>query len=130
MSIFSEQTVFKINRIIKKGFNLLRRLNGNQKASILRYIEISPGIPEIGKPPEKEMVYGLNDLKVLVFPVIEHDIKVGRERIKEAELIMEFYIPILLDDIILYKGENFMVSEIIFKDDVTGRSVIRVKKVA
>jgi hypothetical protein len=116
-----------VKEAVRLGWDIQRVIQGEKKASILRYEETG-GDPALGIRPRRVQVEGLNDLPVLVFRFRQSEIAASRGMLTEFDRKFVFYTEVRLSDEILFEGNLFGVYDL-EHDSETGRSVVNAKMV-
>ena len=84
-------TVVKSARTtLRRGWDVLRSMQFNKKASIIRYTETDSGHPDVGIPPSKEQVTGLSNLDVLVGSVSLKEVNASNGVLQQGDKKMVF----------------------------------------
>jgi len=120
----SEEQAVQVGTILREGLDILRSLQFNKKASILRYEIVDEGKPHLGIEPTKELVSGLDDLDVYVSRVSTREILAGRGRIELTDLKFIFYEEVRDTDEIVYNGKTYKVVQVEYYDPDIGRSIV------
>lgn len=115
-----EQTI-QAGTALRQGWDVLRSLQFNKTASILRYTETG-GKEHLGIPPEKILVSGLADLDMYVSRVSEREVIASKGVIELFDFLFIFYEKVLETDEILYDGKVYRVIQLKFYDPDIGRS--------
>jgi len=120
----SEEQAIQAGTILREGLNILRSLQFNKKASILRYEIVDEGKPHLGIEPTRRLVSGLNDLDVYVSRVSTREVLAGRGRIELTDMKFIFYEEVKDTDEIVYNGKTYKVIQVEYYDPDIGRSIV------
>ena len=116
----TEDEAIQAGEMLRQGWDVLRSLQFNPKASILRYTK-DGGRPDLGIPPTETLVPGLEDLDVLVNPVSIREVMVSRGILELSDRLFIFYVEVKETDQILYDGKTYGVIQIRAFDVESGR---------
>lgn len=108
---------------LREGWDVLRSLQFNPKASILRYTE-EGGKEHLGIAPEKTLVPNLENLDVYISRVSEREVIASKGVIELSDFLFILYEKVLETDEILYDGKSFRVIQLKFYDPNIGRSQV------
>jgi hypothetical protein len=120
----SEEQAIQAGTILREGLDILRSLQFNKKASILRYEIVDEGKPHLGIEPTRQLVSGLNDLDVYVSRVSTREVLAGRGRIELTDMKFIFYEEVKDTDEIVYNGKTYKVIQVEYYDPDIGRSIV------
>jgi len=117
-------TAIKAGEALRKGWDILRSLQGNKTASILRYTVIEEAKPHLGIEATTELVPGLSDLDVYVTRVSTREVMASGGKIEMSDMMFIFYAEVKETDEILYGGVTYRVISLKYWDEHTGRSMV------
>jgi len=120
----SEEQAIQAGTILREGLDILRSLQFNKKASILRYEVVDEGKPHLGIEPTRRLVSGLSDLDVYVTRVSTREVLAGRGRIELTDMKFIFYEEVKDTDEIVYNGKTYKVIQVEYYDPDIGRSIV------
>jgi hypothetical protein len=120
----SEEQAIQAGTILREGLDILRSLQFNKKASILRYEIVDEGKPHLGIEPTRRLFPGLNDLDVYVSRVSTREVLAGRGRIELTDMKFIFYEEVKDTDEIVYNGKTYKVIQVEYYDPDIGRSIV------
>jgi hypothetical protein len=120
----SEDVAIQFWTLIRKNWDILRSLQGNKKAGILRYVVTDPGKPQIGIPPTTELVDGLADLDVYVTQVSVRQVQSSHGKYDLSDLLFVFWHEVLMTDQILYLDKAYSVIKIQHYDPDVGEAQV------
>ena len=75
----TEEQATEVGTLLRKGWDVLRSLQFNKKADILRYTVTQEGRPDLGIEPTTELVPGLADLDVYVSRVSTREVMASKK---------------------------------------------------
>ena len=116
----SEAEAIHASELLRQGWDVLRSMQFNPKASILRYTK-DEGRPDLGIPPTETLVPGLEDLDVLMRPVSMREVMVSRGLIELSDRLFIFYVEVKETDKILFEGRTYNVVQIREYEPESGR---------
>lgn len=102
---FSSQVATDLGTYLRRAWDMLRSIQFNKKASILRYVRTDEGKPEIGIAPTEVLVDGLSNLNVFTSNVSINIVKAGGGKVQLGDRLFIFWIPVFSTDKIFYKDE-------------------------
>lgn len=98
--------------MLRKAWDVLRSLQGNKTASILRYTETVAAKPHLGIEAEKALVDGLGDLDVFVSRLSTKEVLASNGVLELTDLLFVFYEESKATDKILYGEVTYEVIQI------------------
>lgn len=119
----TESGAIDAGTLLRKGWDVLRSIQFNKKASILRYTE-SGGKPHLGIAPTKTLVSGLSILDVYVSRVSTREVLASKGKVELTDMMFIFYCEVKETDLIEYSGKKFNVVQISYYDPDIGRSMV------
>lgn len=120
----TEDQAIQAGTILREGWDILRSLQFNKKASILRYEIVDEGKPHLGIEPTRQLVSGLSDLDVYVSRVSTREVIAGRGKIELTDMKFIFYVEVKDTDEIQYDGKTYKVIQVQYYDPDIGRSIV------
>jgi len=120
----TEDQAIEAGRILREGWDVLRSLQFNKTASILRYEVTQEGRPDLGIEPTAELVSGLADLDVYVSRVSTREVIASRGKLELTDMMFIFYAEVKETDEILYQGKTHGVIQLKYWDPDIGRSAV------
>jgi hypothetical protein len=116
----TEEEAIQAGEMLRQGWDVLRSLEFNPKASILRYTK-TEGRPDLGIPPTETLIEGFADLDVYVSDVNMREVFASRGLIEITDKLFVFYTEVKETDQILYRGKTYNVVQIRLFDPGSGR---------
>ena len=116
----TEEEAIQAGEILRQGWDVLRSLEFNPKASILRYTK-TEGRPDLGIPATETLIEGFADLDVYVSDVSMREVFASRGLIEITDKLFVFYTEVKETDQILYRGKTYNVVQIRAFDPGSGR---------
>jgi hypothetical protein len=120
----TEDQAIEAGTLLRQGWDILRSLQFNKKASILRYTVVSEGKPHLGIEPTRELVAGLADLDVYVSRVSTGEVMASGGKIELSDMMFIFYAEVKDTDEIEYLGKKYKVIQVKYWDPDIGRSMV------
>ena len=120
----TEEQATEVGTLLRKGWDVLRSLQFNKKASVLRYTVTSEGRPDVGIEPTTELVPGLADLDVYVSLVSAREVIASRGKIELTDMKFIFYEEVKETDEIMYQGKTYRVIQVPYWDVDIGRAMV------
>jgi len=120
----SEEQAIEVGTLLRRGWDVLRSLQFNKKASILRYVVTNEGRPDVGIEPTTELVPGLADLDVYVSLVSAREVIASRGKIELTDMKFIFYEEVKETDEIMYQGKTYRVIQVPYWDVDIGRTTV------
>lgn len=120
----TEAQAIEAGTLLRQGWDILRSLQFNKKASILRYTEVTSAVPQLGIPAEVELVDDLNDLDVYVSRLSTREVEASNGKLELTDKLFVFYQEVRSTDRILYGGREYEVIQIKHYDADTGQSQV------
>lgn len=120
----TEEQATEVGTLLRKGWDVLRSLQFNKKASVLRYTVTSEGRPDVGIEPTTELVPGLADLDVYVSLVSAREVIASRGKIELTDMKFIFYEEVKETDEIMYQGKTYRVIQVPYWDVDIGRTTV------
>jgi hypothetical protein len=120
----NEKRAIEAGTLLRRGWDVLRSLQFNPKASVLRYVVIDEGKPHLGIEPTTELVPGLADLDVYVSRVSTREVMASKGKIELTDMMFIFYAEVKDTDEISYQGKTYKVIQIKYYDPNIGRSIV------
>jgi len=118
----SKEQAVEVGRVLREGWDLLRSLQFNKKASILRYESVDEREPYFGIASTGKLIEGLSNLNVYVSRVSTREVLASREQLELTDMIFIFYEEVRDTDKILYQDKVYKVIQIRYWDPDIGRS--------
>jgi hypothetical protein len=118
----TEDQAIAAGTMLREGWDILRSLQFNKKASVLRYTEANDGKPELGIPPTRTLVTGLSNLDVYWSRVSTREVIASRGLIELTDVMFIFYAEARSTDEILFDGKTYKVVSIKFWNPDIGRT--------
>ncbi len=110
--------------MLRRGWDILRSLQSNKKASVLRYSVLTEAKPHLGIDAVTELVSGLDDLDVLVANVSTREVMASRGKIELTDMLFVFYQDVKETDKILYDGKTYEVIQLKFSDATIPKTIV------
>lgn len=120
----SEEEAIEAGTLLREGWDILRSLQFNPKASILRYTITQEGKPHLGIDDERQLVSGLADLDVYVNRVSTREVLASNGKIELTDMMFIFYAEVKETDEISYDGKTYKVVQLKYYDPNIGRSMV------
>ena len=120
----SEEQAIEVGTLLRRGWDVLRSLQFNKKASILRYVVTNEGRPDVGIEPTTELVPGLADLDVYVSLVSAREVIASRGKIELTDMKFIFYEEVKETDEVMYQGKTYRVIQAPYWDVDIGRTMV------
>jgi len=120
----TEEQATEVGTLLRKGWDVLRSLQFNKKADILRYTVTQEGRPDLGIEPTTELVPGLADLDVYVSRVSTREVMASRGKIELTDMKFIFYEEVKETDEIMYQGKTYRVIQVPYWDVDIGRTTV------
>jgi hypothetical protein len=120
----TEAEAIEAGTLLREGWDILRSLQFNKKASILRYTVTQEGKPHLGIDDQKELVPGLADLDVYVSRVSTREVLASNGKVELTDTLFIFYEEVKETDEILYDGKTYKVVQLKYYDPDIGRSMV------
>ena len=120
----ADEQATEAGRLLREGWDLLRSLQFNKKASVLRYTVMQEGRPDLGIKDQTTLVPGLADLDVYVSRVSNREVAASRGKIELTDQMFIFYAEVKDTDEILYQGKTYRVIQVKYWDPDIGRSAV------
>jgi hypothetical protein len=120
----TEAEAIEAGTLLREGWDVLRSLQFNKKASILRYTVTQEGKPHLGIDDQKELVPGLADLDVYVSRVSTREVLASNGKVELTDTLFIFYEEVKETDEILYDGKTYKVVQLKYYDPDIGRSMV------
>ena len=115
-----EEAAIQAGEMLRQGWDVLRSLQFNPKASILRYTKTG-GDPSLGIAPTETLVEGLAELDVYVSQISIREVMVSRGVLALSDQLFIFYTEVRETDQILYDSRTYDVIQIKAYDAESGR---------
>jgi hypothetical protein len=120
----TEEQAIEAGKLLREGWDLLRGLQFNKKASILRYTETVEAKPHLGIPAQTQLVSGLADVDVYASRVSTREVLASRGVIEMTDMLFVFYAEVRETDQIEYEGKTYQVIQIKHWDRDIGRCAV------
>ena len=120
----SEDQAIEAGRLLREGWDILRSLQFNKKASVLRYTTTAEGRPDLGVPPTEVLVAGLADLDVYVSRVSTREVMASRGKIELTDMMFIFYVEVKETDKISYQEKTYEIIQLKYWDPDIGRTAV------
>jgi len=120
----SEDDAVNAGTLLRNGWDILRSLQFNKKASVLRYTIVSEGKPHLGVEPGRQLVADLSNLDVYVSRVSTREVLASNGKIELTDMMFIFYQEVKDTDEILYDGKTYRVVQVKFYDPDIGRTML------
>ena len=120
----SEEQAIEVGTLLRRGWDVLRSIQFNKKADILRYTVTLEGRPDLGIEPTTELAPNLADLDVYVSRVSTREVMASRGKIELTDMMFIFYEEVKDTDEILYQGKTYKVIQTRYSDVDIGRSTV------
>ncbi len=120
----TDEQATEAGRLLREGWDLLRSLQFNKKASVLRYTVTQEGRPDLGIKDQTALVPGLADLDVYVSRVSNREVAASRGKLELTDQMFIFYTEVKDTDEILYQGKTYKVIQVKYWDPDIGRSTV------
>jgi hypothetical protein len=120
----TEEQATQVGEALRKGWDILRSLQFNKKASILRYVVTQEGRPDLGVEDQTQLVSGLADLDVYVSRVTTREVMASKGKIELTDMMFIFYAEVKETDEIRYQGKMHKVIQLKYWDPDTGRCMV------
>jgi hypothetical protein len=120
----SEDEAIEAGKLLREGWDVLRSLQFNKTASILRYVVVQEGKPHLGIEEQRQLVSGLADLPVYVTRVSTREVMVSNGKIELTDMMFIFYAEVRETDEILWDGKTYKVVQLKYYDPSIGRSMV------
>jgi len=120
----SEEQAIEVGTLLRRGWDVLRSIQFNKKADILRYTVTQEGRPDLGIEPTTELAPNLADLDVYVSRVGTREVMASRGKIELTDMMFIFYEEVKDTDEILYQGKTHKVIQTRYSDVDIGRSTV------
>jgi len=120
----SEEQAIEVGTLLRRGWDVLRSIQFNKKADILRYTVTLEGRPDLGIEPTTELAPNLADLDVYVSRVSTREVMASRGKIELTDMMFIFYEEVKDTDEILYQGKTYKVTQTRYSDVDIGRSTV------
>lgn len=117
----TEEQAINVGGMLRRGWDVLRSLQFNKTASVLRYTVTQEGRPDLGIEPTTELAPGLADLDVYVSRVSTREVIASRGKIELTDMMFIFYVEVKDTDEILYQEKNYKVVQVRYWDPDIGR---------
>ena len=119
----TEEQAIKAGEALRRGWDILRSLQFDKKASILRYTVVVEAKPHLGIEAQTELVPGLSGLDVYVSRISTREVMASRGKLELTDMMFIFYEEVRDTDEILYQGKTYKVIQIKFHDPDIGRTM-------
>jgi hypothetical protein len=120
----TEAEAIEAGTLLREGWDVLRSLQFNKKASVLRYTVTQEGKPHLGIEDQRELVPGLADLDVYVSRVSTREVLASNGKVELTDTLFIFYEEVKETDEILYDGKTYKVVQLKYYDPDIGRSMV------
>ena len=120
----AEEQAINAGEALRRGWDVLRSLQFNKKASVLRYTVTQEGRPDLGIEPTKELMPGLADLDVYVSRVSTREVMASKGKLELTDMMFVFYAEVKETDEISYQGKIYRVIQLKYWDPDIGRSAV------
>ena len=131
----SETDAVQAGTILRQGWDVLRSLQFNKTASIVRYVVTDPEIEQarkasLGVEPARTLVSGLADLPVFVSPVSIREVGASYGALELSDVRFVFWDhEVKMTDMVRYDGKDYKVIQVVNWDvdvgicQIIGRAV-------
>jgi hypothetical protein len=120
----TEEQATQAGEALRRGWDILRSLQFNKKASILRYVVTQEGRPDLGVEDQTQLVSGLADVDVYVSRVTTREVMASKGKIELTDMMFIFYAEVKETDEIQYQGKTHKVIQLKYWDPDTGRCMV------
>jgi hypothetical protein len=120
----TEAEAIEAGTLLREGWDVLRSLQFNKKASVLRYTVTQEGKPHLGIEDQRELVPGLADLDVYVSRVSTREVLASNGKVELTDTLFIFYEEVKETDEILHDGKTYKVVQLKYYDPDIGRSMV------
>jgi hypothetical protein len=120
----TEEMAIQSATLLRQGWDVLRSLQFNKTASILRYEVTKEGRPDLGIEDTAEQVSDLADLPVLISRLSTWEVIASGGVLELTDMIFDFYEEVKATDKILYDEKTYEVIRIKFWDADVGRCIV------
>jgi hypothetical protein len=120
----TEEEAIEAGTLLREGWDILRSLQFNKKASVLRYTVTQEGKPHLGIEDQKTLVPGLADLDVYASRVSTKEVLASNGKVELTDTMFIFYAEVKETDEILYEGKTYKVVQLKYYDPDIGRSMV------
>lgn len=117
----TEEQAIQAGTLLRSAWDILRSLQFNKTANILRYVEIVPAKPHLGIEAETAPVPGLSDRDVYVSRLSTREVEASNGKFELTDKLFVFYTEVKITDKILYDGREYEVVGIRHWDANTGQ---------
>lgn len=120
----TEEQAVQAGTLLRSAWDVLRSLQFNKTASILRYTETVPAKPQLGIDAERELVSDLSDLDVYISRLSTREVQASNGRFELTDTLFIFYTEIGVTDKVFYEGREYDVVAIRHYDADTAQCQI------
>ncbi len=120
----TEEQAIQAGTMLRQAWDVLRSLQGNKTASVLRYTVTQTGKPHLGIEEQKALVPGLADLDVFVSRLSTREVLASNGVLELTDLLFIFYQEVKATDKVLHGGVTYEVVQIRAWEVYTGQCQI------